>query len=295
MAKRQRGADSTSASGGKEDAENLQQLENEVGAVQDQLDLCTLLLGQGKNSSGWVDSTGPRGVAVRCALSLKCRRQMAQGIAPKWRHASAQGVQTIQCAHKDRIGPCQVVKDLALCYYCMTPICREHRVLIAGARLCEGGRQKGGATCACIDREACKGRVDDINSVLSVGKDAVGGKGKKGKGASASGASSKGKKAQREQEKGKGASASGASSTSQGGRDYRGSSSWGSSGSWGGYGGGGSHSWDSRGSWNSGSWGYGHGSSDSRGSWDSYGSGDRHGSWGGSWGSDKRARHDSTW
>ena len=135
--------------------------------------------------------------------------------------------------HVHRTGPCRVTENLALCYYCMQPLCRDHRVLIAGARLKEG-KPKGGATCACLDREACQAQCDKISRILSVGQDARGGKSRqaereqeqqkgkaKGKHASASGAASGGAWPKG----GKSAKSKGAK-----GKGYRGWQSWGSGG-----------------------------------------------------------------
>ena len=141
------------ASGGSS-AVNVHALEQEVLKRQDYVNIVTQVLGEGKSSEGWVADVGPRGVAVRCALAMK----NARGKDPDPNHASASGVAYWHCAHDTRRGECLVTQRLALCYYCLQPLGREHRVLIAGGRF-KQGKATGGATCSCQDRVACKERT----------------------------------------------------------------------------------------------------------------------------------------
>ena len=179
---------STSAplASGRSSAGNVHALEQEVLKLQDYVNIVTQVLGEGKSSEGWVADVGPRGVAVRCALAMK----NARGKDPNPNHASASGVACGHCVHDTPIGECHVTQHLALCYYCMQPLCREHRVLIAGGRF-KQGKATGGATCTCQDRDACKERTLAAGRILAKGEDAPGGKGRRAQsveGTSASGA-----------------------------------------------------------------------------------------------------------
>ena len=113
---------STSAAlaSGSSSAGNMPALEQEVLKLQAALNTSTYMLGEGKSSEGWVAEVGPRGVAVRCALAMK----NARGKDPDPNHASASGVAGGHCIHDTRIGERHVTQHLALCYYCMQPLCR---------------------------------------------------------------------------------------------------------------------------------------------------------------------------
>ena len=174
---------------------NVHALEQEVVRLQDYVNVVTEVLGEGKTSEGWVADVGPRGVAVRCALAMK----NARGKDPDPNHASASGVACGHCVHDTPTGECHVTQHLALCYYCMQPLCRKHRVLIAGGRF-KQGQATGGATCTCQDRDACTTRTLAVGRILAEGDDAPIGKrrrvmsveGTSASGALASGASGAG-------------------------------------------------------------------------------------------------------
>jgi len=177
---------SAALASGSSSAGNVHALEQEVLKLQAALNTSTQMLGEGKSSEGWVAEVGPRGVAVRCALAMK----NARGKVPDPNHASASGMPCGHCVHDTQIGECHVTEHLALCYYCMQPLCREHRELIAGGRF-KQGKATGGATCACKDRVACKERTLAVGRILAMGEDALGGKGRRAQsveGTSASGA-----------------------------------------------------------------------------------------------------------
>ena len=169
-------APSASGSLGTSEEEEVEHLEQRVKDLKAQTDLLTDQLGEGRNSSGaWVNAWAPRGIVARCSLAFKNARG-ATCIA------SGSAVVGTTCTN---VG-CIVEEHLAICYYCHQPLCPDHRVLISTDRSKKNStsrsgtsltdKPKGGATCGCLDHNACRERQRMQAAALPEGRDAKGGK-----------------------------------------------------------------------------------------------------------------------
>ena len=142
--------------------QRTKELEDNVERWDEFLKVYTKGLGEGKLPDGtYVNEVpGVRGIAARCALAkLKARGRDPTDRSPMGAHPNP------TCVHWTKLGRCQMISQLAMCYYCHQPLCPDHRVSVGEAKE-RDGKRLGGASCRCQHSKCCKWRQNEQMRVL---------------------------------------------------------------------------------------------------------------------------------